>query len=149
MSPQCSSLVFFESIKNESPHGLIVVLNRGAGIARSFKQPTSLNDKLMVASRPSFDPFTSNWTLDNVEKFLSGYEQAHSKSGSLSEFGESDKPQLPDQIKTFATDNLNKHSLGYRRGTGEETRALNALGLLVRLLTFTQQHHNKLQREQV
>jgi len=140
---------FFESIKTESPHGLIVVLDRGAGIVRSFRQPTSLNDKLMAVSRPPFDTFTSNWTLDNVDKFLSGYEQAHSKSGYLSQFWESDKPQLPDQIKTFAIEYLNEHSLGYRPGAGAEKRALDALGLLVRVLTFTQQHHNTLRHERV
>ena len=141
--------VFYQSIINESKKELIVVLDRAAEVARSKEPPTDANQLLMMASVPKFSRFTSTWTLDDVNKFLSEYEKAPSKSGYLSLLTEEAKPKINEQMQTFAVAFLNDHGLRYKAGTGGEEKALQALKLLVQLMTFVQTYRQTLRRDHI
>ena len=107
------------------------------------------NQLLMMASVPKFSRFTSTWTLDDVNKFLSEYEKAPSKSGYLSLLAEEEKPKINEQMEAFAVSFLNDHGLQYKAGTGGEEKALQALKFLVQLMTFVQTYRQTLRRDHI
>ena len=109
------------------------MLDGAAKVARSKEHPMDANQLLMMTSVPKFSRFTSTWTLDDVNKFLSEYEKAPSKSGYLSLLAEEEKPKINEEMQAFAVVFLNDHGLQYKAGTGGEEKALQALKLLVQL----------------
>ena len=143
--------MFFESIQGEAIKELNVVLNRTCGIAQSSKSPATMTmmDKLRAASTPIIKKYKSEWSVDNVKKFLDGYYTASNKSRYLSSLTIKEKPDIYQQIEAIVVKFLNENNLVYKAGAGGEDKALDAVSKLVRLLSYVSQNSATLKRDRL
>ena len=79
------------SIEHESPAVLKVVIDRSA---QQCTPAVSAFDRMMVASKPTVEAYTSKWKEDDVLLFQTGYETAVNKAKYLSSKTMEQKPNI-------------------------------------------------------
>ena len=98
--------IFIESIQNESPKYLSVVIDRS--VQQFLAEPIrpTMFSRLMAASVPSTKKYESKWSLSDVIEFQAGFEAAVSKEDYLKSFSKEEKPNIYEQLDAIAADFL-------------------------------------------
>ena len=137
-----------ESIKNETPPGLSVVIN--CPVQQTTAAASNALDALMAASKPTLASYQSAWDADDVITFHAEYEAAPNKATYLSSLPKKDKPSIDEQIEAFGASFLTDHGLGYKGGTGgEDTIAKNGMRLMLATLKFVNDRRSVMGRSHV
>lgn len=139
-----------ESIKNESPLELNIVIARPSPQPAAAAAAPNPFERMMASSKPKQNEYKSKWEVDAVIGFLAKYEAAHNKAAFLSSLPKDGKPSIDDQHQAFAVRFLNDSGLGFKGGTGgEEAIAKNALRLMVGTLKFVNERRTTMGRSRV